>query len=606
MAKPSKTTKKFQKKHLDGVIKRRKVHRAEQRGKKHRSVIGERTASTKPDNEDVIENMTMDDFLAGGSLAQGDKDEDSEASESDGDAIEEHAADLAGLKAKDPEFYKYLEENDAELLNFGDDDEDEIAADEDIPDESPATIISLAQVDQMAESLANDTTKGFQRLVTAFKNAVTNAEVDESPEVLQKIVTLAVNGVPKFLRRVVPAREGAERVRPPQESKRLSKLTPTIKTFLSSLLHLLDDLSDSAMQRQVLDSLTDLVPYTLSNRRLCRDLVRSTVRIWSSSPEGSTRVSAILVARQFAMTDSALRQLVLRELYTTFVREARAVSTLTIGNITLMKNSAAELYGVDVQDSYALAFNFIRQLAIVLRKAVNDKTEEARRTISSQQFCQSIDFWCTVLARHPATNLDSLIYPLVQVALGAARTVTSPQNFPMRFALVRSLLRLSEACDVFVPLAGLLWDVLDSAEMRRKPKPSTIKPMSMETSVRAKQELLRTSTYHEQLGETTCDLLTEFFAIHASSIAFPELCVPVSIQLKRYVRRCSDAKLARRISALLDRLQANAQLVEHRRKQIDWPKQRQLELAREDTPLGKFLETQRTLQGERRKIMETQ
>ena len=38
---------------------------------------------------------------------------------------ERHRLSLAALKEKDPEFYKYLEENDKALLDFGEDDDDE-------------------------------------------------------------------------------------------------------------------------------------------------------------------------------------------------------------------------------------------------------------------------------------------------------------------------------------------------------------------------------------------------------------------------------------------------------------------------------------------------
>lgn len=76
-----------------------------------------------------------------------------------------HAMDLAALQKKDPEFYKYLQENDQELLAFdaseaelssgededGDEDEHEDAMDEDKEEESP--LLTTAILKEWQKSL---------------------------------------------------------------------------------------------------------------------------------------------------------------------------------------------------------------------------------------------------------------------------------------------------------------------------------------------------------------------------------------------------------------------------------------------------------------------
>ena len=97
--------------------------------------------------------------------------------------------------------------------------------------------------------------------------------------------------------------------------------------------------------------------------------------------------------------------------------------------------------------------------------------------------------------------LRPLIYPLVQVTLGALRLIPTATYFPLRFQLTRSLLRLSRTTGTFIPLAAPLYEVLNSAEMRKAPKPSTLKPLDFDTSIRVAKSYLRTRTYQDRVGE---------------------------------------------------------------------------------------------------------
>ena len=177
-----KSTKKFEKNKLGKVLDQRKasakskqLHALNEKRKKKRRVENARDESDKEGEQKMkgkkaggdqvgikaFEGMSVDDFLDGGfevpevkgkGKGKGKKEENGvgrkrkrtpddegedeesgvevnaasvdDAEESDDDDVtgelEKHKADIAALVEADPEFYKYLQENDSELLNFND------------------------------------------------------------------------------------------------------------------------------------------------------------------------------------------------------------------------------------------------------------------------------------------------------------------------------------------------------------------------------------------------------------------------------------------------------------------------------------------------------
>lgn len=620
----------------------------------------------------------------GGSGGDGDGDDDSD-SDSDSDEGSEGGDDEGGmskdtmdkLAEKDPEFYKFLKENDPEALDFDGNadlaevdelsagEEDDEAQDEQPkkkrkkakaakeaqgedkddaePEDSPSNELTRPTVAKWRKAIEEtNSLRAARQVVLAFRSAAHLNEDDEdgetqqrwtinSPEVYNDVLVLALKNIPLVMNHHLPVKESASgRVYVQTETKKFKTLSLLLKSYTSSIMHLLGTLSDDKTLKLTLSSITPILPYLLSFKKLMKALAKAVVNFWAQPASSeTTRITAFLVLRKLVVIgDKGIRETVLKAVYQGLVQGCRVTNHNTIPGINLMKNSAAELWGIDPSVGYTTAFTFIRQLAIHLRNSIVNNKNDSFRMVYNWQFTHSLDFWSRVLAEHCSplkeaqagkeNQLKLLIYPLVQVTLGAMRLIPTAIYFPLRFHLVRSLLRTSRATGTYIPLASPMLEVLSSAEMKKAPKASTLKAFDFAVAYKAPKSYLRTRVYQDGVGEQVVELLGEFFLLWSTSIAFPELALPVIIQLKRWMKQArskaqgnKNAKLMSQLVLLVQKLEANAKFIEERRAKVDFAPRDRSQVAAflkdfevPKTPLGAFVVAQRKVKEERTKMLE--
>lgn len=713
-----KATKKFESKHLQGVLDRRKVtakikqkhqikDRLKQRKTKDAEFYGKdgkpRARGGPKDRQ--VNDMSVDDFFKGGfeDIIDGDKDAkaklgkrkrdeangDAEEDASESDAVEaqpvasdsdsEDGADfddvgmnqdtMDALAEKDPEFYKFLKENDPDALDFDDNADlaevDELSAgeeseqEEEQPKKKQKKTKNAAAEEDEAEGESKELTttivagwrtsmketkslRATRQVVLAFRCAahLNEDDIDEdsqqkwtinSPEVFNDILVLALREIPVVINHHLPVKESASgRTYVQTDSKKFSTLSLLLKTYTSALMHLLGTLSDDRTLKLTLSAITPILPYLLSFKKLVKTLAKAVVNFWAQPASSeTTRITAFLVLRRLVtIGDKGIREVVLKAVYQGLVQGCRITNHNTIQGINLMKNSAAELWGIDPSVGYTTAFSFIRQLAIHLRNSIVHNKNDSFRMVYNWQFTHSLDFWSCVLAYHctpekeaeagKESQLKLLVYPLVQVTLGAMRLIPTALYFPLRFHLVRALLRTSRATDTYIPLASPLLEVLASAEMKKQPKNTTLKAFDFAVAYKASKAYLRTRVYQDGVGEQVVELLGEFMHLWSRSIAFPELALPVVIQLKRWLKQSrsraqgnKNGKLGAQLVLLVQKLEANAKFVETQRVRIDFAPNnrtkvdsflRELDAAK--TPLGAYIIGQRKSRAEKAKVLD--
>ncbi|KAL2111512.1 hypothetical protein VUR80DRAFT_9932 [Thermomyces stellatus] len=603
-------------------------------------------------------------------------------SDSDGDGEPEDEEDDDGtmgmskkamedLATKDPEFYKFLKETDPEALDFDENADlaevddlsggEEEAEDED-EDDKPKKKRKKSEEKAKAESegtaggseltkemvakwkksmIETKSLRASRQVVLAFRCAAHLNEADSeetsqrytisSPQVFNDILVTALKHVPEVMNHHLPVKESSSgKLYVQTESKKFKTLSLLLKTYTASVIHLLGTLSDDKTLKLTISSLDPLLPYLLTFRKLLKALVRTIVNFWSQAASSeTTKITAFLILRRLVVIgDKGIRETVLKLTYQGLVQGCRVTNHNTISGIHILKNSAAELWGIDQAVGYTTAFGFIRQLALHLRNSIVHKKKDSHRIIYNWQYTHSLDFWSVVLSEHCSplkeaeagreSQLKLLVYPLVQVTLGAMRLIPSSTYFPLRFHLVRSILRLSRSTGTYVPLAAPLLEVLTSAEMKKPAKSSTLKPLDFAVSYKAPKSYLRTRTYQDGVGEQVVELLSEFLLLWATNIAFPEFSLPVVIQLKRYLKQSRqkgsgnrNAKLTSALVTLVQKVEANGKFIEGKRANVDFAPRDRTQVDNflrgfelEKTPLGAYVFAQRKAREEREKVLE--
>lgn len=669
MGKQSKSTKKFERNHLKETIDRRKdfakIKQRHQKNDKRKQRNAQKAGDEQEsagDNGPEVENTNTDEFFQdteptlskkSPSVVNGKRkhEELEETKARDGyedmsDGEEDDELDMAALAQKDPEFHKYLQENDPELLDFNEEDDlEDLQVSEDETDQRPNKKRKITDDKPKHDNVSTEMVKkwrvamqeqnsirSLKETVLAFRAA---AHMDDeeakdskyiipSSEVYHEVLVTALKHAPMVLAHHLPVKESkGGKINVPTNSPQFKKLSPLIRTFATSINHFLPSLTDAGTIRLTLQSLEPLLPYLLQFRKFLKQIIRSVATIWSdNSSDEATRITAFLILRRLLnIGDAGIRETVLKATYEQLIKGSRNTSIHTIAGINLMKNSAAELWGLDQKVAYTTGFTYIRSAAMHLRTNVTKPTKDSYKTVYNWQFIHSLDFWSRVLSMHCNTLIEAqngkqselrpLIYPLVQITLGVMRLIPTSTYFPLRFQLTRALLRISQSTGTYIPLASALLEVLNNAEMKKPAKNTTtnLKPLDFSVTFRAPSSYLKSRVYQDGLAEQLLELFSEFFMLWCKSIAYPELQLPVTVMLKRWLKAASktstgnrNAKLNQALLLLVQKSEANAKWVLERRNKVTFTPRDRTEVAGflkdvgwEETPMGAFVQSQRKL-----------
>ncbi|EFN69102.1 Nucleolar complex protein 2-like protein [Camponotus floridanus] len=579
-----------------------------------KSSKGRKLASAKRKKRD-LSKITTEEFLEQNFEGDSDTDSDNDNSNKNiGDENYEHIESDSGesnldpvthkkslmkLKDTDPEFYKYLKENDKNLLDFkisdNEDDNSSISDNDNrhIPDENLE--IASDDSDFQPEEVENDSKKitmqllktwqqeiqtdkslvSIKRAVEAFHAALNSVAVSSDTNTQYKVEGSAIfNGVmqlcilhlpdafKRFLKLDPKSQEACK-------SKRFGKIRGILKLYLSDLLILLQSVTSPSILQVLLKHLRQMLPYMQSFSSLTKPLLRILLKFWSTGEE-IVRVVAFINILRIATSykDSTLEKL-LKTMYIKYVQNTKFVSPNTLPGINFMRHSLVEIYLFDHNLSYSHAFLYIRQLAIHLRNAITLKKKENFQAVYNWQYINSLHFWTELITKLKNNSiLRSLLYPLVQIIIGTIKVCPTVQYYPLRFHCINMLITISKETGTFIPILPFLLEILDSYDFNKKHKTVSMKPIPFICILRMSKSQLMENGFKDSVIGTIYQLILQYAANESYKVYFPDMCIPCIIQLKAFLKKCHVAAYCKKMKQLLTMIEENRKYIENERAKL--------------------------------------
>ena len=512
-----------------------------------------------------------------------------------------HKKELSELEQNDPEFFQFLKENDENLLNFEMEDDDDDEGEEDLEEEDiqvkgkSLMNLSSRKVTEVDESILSNTIslaragslRALQRLLSIFRAAcipsgsvvsrddASESAVEEnvgkfivnSPLIYEKIMSEVFGSASDSFAKILDLSEGTTQLTKDmlEAHPKWKKIKSLVQSFFHSVLHTLSGLAASNSPGEVfafiISSIESFIPLVSPLPRLAKGIVNVLLTIWShNSPVndgGSPRIHAYLRIRQISLVlPGAMSEDCFKSIYLSYARHAKTFSTVTSASVQFMSKCVVELYVTDAAMAYQNVFIYIRQLALLLRSAVQKKTADASKQVLNWQYLNCVRVWTRVICAMPKKeDLGELAFPLAQIILGVIAAAPSAINIPLRMHLISCLHQLAAHCQLFIPTAAKLLETLDIADLFSKPVPSTDAPPALQHIVRFLPGGHARANVRDLIVSEIVTLLHHDADIYRYSAGFPEYAYFTIRKLRVFIKKSKISRWRDLCRSLVNQLE---------------------------------------------------
>ncbi|OVA07366.1 Nucleolar complex protein 2 [Macleaya cordata] len=631
MTKLGKKARKFAKKHLQSVLKKRRKQKTmfKRKTPRDKGNAAEDQAGSKKDlpigrTEDVVGDTSLDPIFSDNDsdsreYASSDSDgflsEDSScvydaASESENESDQNGGSALLGqnreihlelakqkkkldsLKEKDPEFSKFLESHDnLEQHRSEESDSEEEAetskqhmleANHGSSNLKNGKVLTSSTIDSWCQLVIEEQNLSvLPNLLNAYRSVCHYGSDDgldamshwriHNSKTFCKILKFMLHEADNIFRTLIGVSSSSckkEAILELKNTPKWKKSKPLIKSYLSSTMFLLNQVTDSEILVFALTQLRASTIFFAAFPSLLRRLIKVTVHLWATGG-GAVSSSSFLIIRDVALLlSSNCLDTCLIKTYKAFIACSKFVEPTNIVHIRFLVDCLVELYSLDVQKSFSKALASIQQLAKILQQGLKTKKKEALKKIPNWQYTNCMDVWVKfVSANIRDHDLQSLLYLMIQVISGVAHLFHGPRYLPLRIKCIQMLNQLSSSCRVFIPITSL---VLDSLEYIGSGKPDAKlgNPFDISSTIKVPKQWLKSQCFQEECVLSAIELLSGHFAQWSYHISFPELATIPLIRLKKFHEKLTAESLRRPVKRMIDQVEQNVEFVNNKRDEV--------------------------------------
>ncbi|XP_062205462.1 nucleolar complex protein 2 homolog [Phragmites australis] len=582
-------------------------------------------------DEDDEEEMEEDEEGRGGSSRKKSK---------------QHVEQLKRLQEKDPEFYKYLEKCDKELLEFTD---DEIEDDQDTgvaDDEEPRSVpkeqlkqivkpITLEMVDSWCNGVENGKIGSIRSILQAFRKACHYGEDQGdnsapkfsvmSGSVLDKVMHFVLKHMDRVLRQLLSAPSFGGKKETISElmiTKSWKRHGDLMRIYLANALHMITEMTDEQMIAFTIHRVRASAVFLAAFPSLLRKYVKALLHTWARGRGAMPLVSFMFLRDLCIQLGSDCLDTCLKGIYKAYLvncKLSKSISGSKLQHIHFLGNCVRELYSLDPQSAYQHAFVFIRQLAVILRGALTERgpksakdkrqkesskstkklMEKSYQRVYDWQYIFCLELWTSVVCGCSSEEeFRPLAYPLTQIIHGVACLVPSARYFPVRLRCVKMLNCIAEATGTFIPVSSLLLDMLEMKELRGRPDGGVGKAVNLFSVKQVDKKTVKTRAFQEACIYSVVDELAKHLAQWSFSIAFFEMSFIPLVRLRSFCKTIKADRFRKEMKDLIRQIEANVEFIKSKRVGIAFSPNdpavesfMQTEKEERSSPLSKYVAT---------------
>jgi len=517
-----------------------------------------------------------------------DFDESSDSENENGDEMEASSggsdeSDIESSEEEVDESKKGIHKLPKKLKTASDSDEDD-DADDDAgvkSDSKKKRLVTVKMVRHWGQLMRErNSLPALQDLIAAFKAAVHQSNEDKSvtlkfrvegTAVFNAVVSTCVVEIASFLTRLlkVPKSKDPNKIVLPSTSNKWKRVKVEVKSYVTDLLQLLSQMASPDVVTVLLKHVHQMITYFACFPKLPKLLLKKLIVLWSTTEETCRLLAFMCIMRLVLLLTDTLLEYSLKHMYKTYVSNCKFTSVTTLHLITFMQRCLVEMLGIRLDLSYHFAFIYIRQLAIHLRNAITAQKKDLCKTVYNWQYVHSLVLWTRLVCEHHGDDsIHSLIYPLVQVITGTVKLIPSAQYFPLRFHCVRALNMISDSTGVFIPVLPFLIEVLESPEVRRKPKAAGAKAFTFACILKLSKPQIHDKAFQDGVIDQLYELFLEYMTVHSHSLGFPELILPAVLQIKKFIKLCRTPAHVKKLKQLADKVEESSKVTVQRRRTL--------------------------------------